>query len=107
MILNLILVAVIWINLLDFSGFIEEVEKILGKWLGIKAHIPKPFSCSYCMLHHSWLIYLLVTGQWTLANYAMLLVVCFFLPELNDIQVLFKQAIQRILATLFDVMTKR
>lgn len=106
MLTKLLLTAIIWVNLLDLSGFIEEVEKILGKWLGIKAHVPKPFSCSYCMLHHSWLIYLLVTGQWTLANYAMLLLVCFLTPEINDICVLFKQVIQRILSTFFD-MTKR
>lgn len=106
MLIKLLLTAIIWINLLDFSGFIEEVEKILGKWLGIKAHIPKPFSCSYCMLHHSWLIYLLITGQWTLANYAMLLVVCFLLPEINDVQVWIKQAIDRILATFFDMLKR-
>ena len=106
MILNLILVAVIWINLLDFSGFIEEVEKMLGKWLNIKAHIGKPWSCSYCMTHHSWLLYLIISHQWTIANYALLLMVCFLIPEISDICVLVKQAIQRILGTFFD-LTKR
>lgn len=107
MLTKLLLAAVIWVNLLDISGFIPELEKILAKWLKVKAtHIGKPWSCSYCMLHHSWLIYLLVTGQWSLANYAMLLVVCFLLPEINDIEILLKQAIQRVLGTFFD-LTKR
>lgn len=106
MLTKILLTAIIWVNLIDLSGFIEEMEKKLSKWLGINAHIGKPFSCSYCATHWSFLIYLLVTGQWTLVNYAMLLLVCFLTPEINDICVLFKQVIQRILSTFFD-MTKR
>lgn len=106
MLTTILLVGIIWINLLDMSGFIDEMEKMLGKWLNIKAHIGKPWSCAYCMTHWSMLIYMLVTGQWTLANYAMLLVVCFLLPEINDVQVWIKQAIDRILATFFDMLKR-
>lgn len=107
MITNLLLIAVIVVNIVDLSGIIDELEKILGKWLGIKAHIGKPFSCSYCMIHWCGLFYLLFSHQLTLTSYAVLLVICFLTTEINDICILLKQSIQRILATLFDVMTKR
>lgn len=106
MLTKLLLIAFIVVNIIDLSGVIEEIEKRLSKWLNIKAHIGKPFSCSYCTTHWLGLIYMLVTNQWTLTNYAMLLIVCFLTPEINDICVLFKQVIQRILSTFFD-MTKR
>lgn len=106
MITNLLLIAVIMVNLIDLSGFITELEKMLSKWLDIKAHIPKPFSCSYCMTHWVGLFYLLFSHQLTLTSYTALLVICFLTPEINDIEIWFKQAIQRILGTLFD-LTKR
>jgi hypothetical protein len=103
---NLLLIAVIIVNLIDLSGFIDEIEKGLSKWLHINAHIPKPFSCSYCLTHWVGLIYLIASGQITLANYAILLVICFLTPEINDIELWFKQAIDRILATFFDMLKR-
>jgi len=103
---NLILIAIIIVNLIDLSGFIYELETMLGKWLGIKAHIPKPFSCSYCMTHWVGLIYLIASGNITLTNYAILLVICFLTPELNDIELWIKQAIDRVLATFFDMLKR-
>jgi len=103
---NLLLIAVIIVNLIDLSGFITDIEDKLSKWLHINAHIPKPFSCSYCLTHWVGLIYLIASGQITLANYAILLVICFLTPEINDIELWFKQAIDRVLATFFDMLKR-
>ena len=44
---NLFLIALICVIIIDVSGFIEELELILAKWLKVnKVRIPKPFSCS-------------------------------------------------------------
>lgn len=103
---NLLLIAIIIVNLIDLSGFIDELEKGLSKWLNIKAHIPKPFSCSYCMTHWVGLIYLIASGNCTLMYYATLLVICFLTPQINDIEVWFKEAINRVMATLFDMLKR-
>ena len=103
MILNLLLIAFIMVNLIDLSGFITEVEKILSKWLKINAHITKPFSCSYCSTHWLGLFYILLKGEFSLVNYSILLLICFLTPEINDICILIKQAIQRVLGTFFDL----
>ena len=103
---NLLLIAIIIVNLIDLSGFIYEIEAMLSKWLNIKAHIPKPFSCSYCLTHWVGLIYLIASENITLANYAILLVICFLTPEINDIELWLKQAIDRILATFFDMLKR-
>jgi hypothetical protein len=103
---NLILIAIVVINIIDLSGIIDEIEKGLSKWLDIKAHIPKPFSCSYCMTHWTGLIYLIVTGEWSLATYDILLFICFMTGPLMDLEIWFKDCANRILATFFDLLKR-
>ena len=46
MVINLLLINLILIYGLDISGFIQELEIGLAKWLKVKEiTIPKPFSC--------------------------------------------------------------
>lgn len=67
MVINLLLVNLILIYCIDISGFIQEFESILAKWLNVKEiTIPKPFSCSTCMTFWIGLIYLLIVNNFTL-----------------------------------------
>lgn len=81
---NLILIGFISVFIIDYSGFIEEADKILTKALKSKypLHIPKPFSCSLCLCWWSGLIYLLCVGQFNLLNIAGVIVVSAFTPEI-------------------------
>lgn len=85
MYITIVLIAFIMVNLLDISGFIWEMEKILSRWLHIKARIPKPFSCSYCMTHWVGLLYLIIAGNLNFGAYAYLLAVCAVTPVMKDI----------------------
>ena len=73
--INLLFIQFIIVQLIDVSGFISEMENSLSKWLKIKAHIPKPFSCSYCLTFWVGLIYLLIAGI-SLPYVAFLLILC-------------------------------
>lgn len=81
---NLILIGFIVVFIIDYSGFIEEADKILTKVLKSKIalHIPKPFSCSLCSTFWLGLIYLLCVGQFNLLNIAGVIVVSAFTPEI-------------------------
>lgn len=64
--LKLLILTSIIVFIIDLSGFIDEVERILSKWIKAKVLIPKPFSCSLCISWWIGLLYLLVYGKFTI-----------------------------------------
>lgn len=104
--ITILLIGVVMVNLIDLSGFIDSVEWWLSRTLNIKARIPKPFSCSYCMTHHIAVLYLLIAGQLTLLNYVFVLLVAFLTPQIKDMLLLVKALIQRPLTTLLELLDR-
>lgn len=103
-ILKLLLIAFILVNIIDLSGFIQEMEKILSKWLKGKARIPKPFSCSYCMTHWIGLGYLLVSGNFNLLTYSILLMICFFTENIGDFERWMKDVFVKLQNLLYKMI---
>lgn len=84
--LNLFLISLISVIIVGVSGFIGEIEDILAKWLKVKSvRIPKPFSCELCTSHWAGLIYLILAGKFTLAYYALNLMLAVLTPITEDI----------------------
>ena len=101
--INLLLIQFIIVCIIDISGFIQELEGMAGKWLKIKkAHIPKPFSCSYCSTWWTGLIYLMVTGNVTLYYVAILLMIC----SLTTVTMEVIYLIQDILIKILQIIRK-
>lgn len=79
-IFNLFLIAVICVFIVDISGAIDSLKSAI-KWLLTNGKMKnsnydlKPLSCSLCMTFWCGLIYLLVTGNFTLMYVA---IVCLF-----------------------------
>lgn len=84
---KLFLIAFIAVFIIDYSGFIDEMGKILTKVLASKVplRIPKPFSCSLCTTFWVGLIYLLCIGKLTIFTLALLGIVCILTPEILSI----------------------
>lgn len=78
--MNYLLITLIWVFIIDLSGFIQTVEEALSKWLKGNAHIPKPFNCSLCMSWWTNLIVALCCSQLTLANVCMIALFAFLTP---------------------------
>lgn len=97
---NLILIAVCSVVVIDLSGFIDEAEQILSRRMGIKAHIPKPFSCSLCTTHWIGLIWLICSGRWTMGYYAITLILAFLTPVISDALITLKELMGRIVSLL-------
>lgn len=83
MILDLIQITFICVFIIDISGFIDEAEVMLGKWLKGKVIIPKPFSCSLCMSWWVNLVYLLCVGQFTLTNITIVAIFAILTPVIS------------------------
>lgn len=66
---ELLIISLIICFVIDFSGFIEEMEAIIKRMLKIPFfHIPKPFSCTLCCTWWVGLIYLLCVGEFSIVN---------------------------------------
>lgn len=69
--INLLLIAFICVFIIDFSGVIENIDRMLQKALkNPLLHLPKPFSCSLCASWWLGIIYLICVGGFTLLNIA-------------------------------------
>lgn len=65
-IFDLILVAMVTIYIVDISGFTETWLNFLSAYKGKRITELKPFSCSLCMVWWVCLIYLAITGEFTI-----------------------------------------
>ena len=102
---EIIYIAIICVVIIDLSGFIQELEQMLKKWLKIQkgeVRIPKPFSCSLCMCFWTGLIYLLCTGQFTFFMIAYVLLISILTPQIKDLIYLFKDTIDFILRSIYN-----
>ena len=104
--LNLFLLAVIVVNIVDLSGFIDTLKHWIWKWVfkGQKEYRDfdfRPFECSYCSLHHVGLIYMLVVGEFSLLSYTYLLLLCVLTPVIKDLILTIRDIIQKIIDTVY------
>ena len=105
MIFNLFLIGFIIVFCIDYSGFIDEADKILTKIMHSKIplHIPKPMSCGMCMMWWTGLIYLLLCNQLTILNIAYVALVSALTPEILSIIYFVMDAINKIFETVEEL----
>ena len=95
--MNFLLITLIWVFIIDLSGFIPTVEEALSKWLKGNAHIPKPFNCSLCMSWWTNLIYLLCIGKLTLPYIAIVALFAFLTPVFALLFVWVRETLNKLL----------
>lgn len=106
-ILNLFIISIIWVLILDLSGFARTIDKTLYKIFYPKrpyredAHF-KPFDCSLCMTWWTGLLYLLITHTLSLLNIAILLVFAWSTTMEKDIFILIKDLVTKLLDLLYE-----
>ena len=102
MILNLFLIAFICGFIIEYSGFVSEMEIILTKLTKskFKVHIPKPFSCALCCTFWIGLIYICVTDTFTFLNLALVCIAAasasLFANSIAFIRELFNKIIEKL-----------
>lgn len=83
--IDIIWIAVIWVVILDVSGFPDHLKSFLKRKLtGGRMSDPnyslKPFDCSFCMTWWTGLVYLFVKDMFNLGMVAYLLGICVMTP---------------------------
>lgn len=103
---NLFLIGFLCVFVIDYSGFIEEMDNLLTKVLKsrVPLHIPKPFSCSLCMTWWTGLIYLLISHSLSLPYLVFLASICIFTPEILSIIYFVKDLINKLFDSIERIL---
>jgi hypothetical protein len=101
-----IVIAACWVFVLDVSGFWETFSSAVKGWMtkGL-VRTPfslRPFSCSLCMTFWSGLLYLAVTGHFTLYGIAAVCLASYMTPTIADGLLLLRDLMGR----LFNALNK-
>lgn len=105
-ILNLFIISIIWVLILDLSGFGLTIDKLFYRIKYRKrtfredAHFP-PFDCSLCMTFWTGLIYLVATASLTLPNIAFLLLFAWTTTIEKDIFIFVKDLTTKLINLLY------
>lgn len=98
--LDVVFIQIIVCYIIDLSGFIQEMESALSKWLHFKCVIPKPFGCALCSGWWINLIYLIVVHQFTLPYIVFVALVSFFSKNISGLL----RWIQELLVKIEDLL---
>ena len=103
---DILLIAAVWVFVLDVSGFWNEASSIVKGWL-TGGHIKtpftlKPFSCSLCMTFWTGIAYLAITDSLTLPLTAYVCLVAMLTPRIADLL----HVVDNLLAKIFNQINK-
>ena len=82
---DLIIIQIIVVILIDISGIVQSIEGLIARMLSLKKVSIYMLECSFCMNHHTAVIYLLLTGALSLKNYCFVLILSFLTSVTNDL----------------------
>lgn len=105
--LNLLFIAVIVVVITDLSGFIDSLKHLIWKFTwGDKREFRdfdmRPIGCSFCTFHWIGLIYLLISGEFTLLTYMVVVLMSLFTPIFKDIMILAKDFSMKIIDVIYE-----
>lgn len=80
-----LLLTLTCVLVIDVSGFIQEMEGAMGKWLGCRVRIPKPFSCSFCMGFWVNVLYSIICGHFSVGFIAYALGLSVLTPVIGQV----------------------
>lgn len=98
-VIELLLIEVIVVYIIDLSGFIDSLKHPIAKYLKVppQSITLKPIDCSLCSTWWTCIIYLLITGNFTLPYIAVSAILSFFSPVVRDlIKLMFDTAVKGI-----------
>lgn len=99
--INILLIAVFCVIVIDLSGFIDNIEDLISKWMGVKCKIPKPFSCSLCSSWWLSLIYVFIAYGFNFYLIVFSIVIAYMTPVIKDLLILLKDIAIKMINLLY------
>lgn len=111
MCIDLFMIAIIVCFIVDISGIIDSVKRMIWKWIFNDKIVYsdfrlKPFDCSLCLTFWVGLIWLIVQGEVTLFNIMAVCLLSALTEQITNTITLFKQLIARLQDAIQDLITK-
>ena len=107
-ILNLILIQIITVFIVDLSGIIDTLKKLLWKKfvkIGDYHNLSiKPFDCSLCSTFWICIIYLLCTGNFTLPYIAVTAILSLLAGNMADVERWLMDAFTKFTELLYKLL---
>lgn len=97
--INLLIIQFIIVFIADISGFIDDgIEPMLGRIFKMKYFKlkNKPFKCSLCLCTWIGLIYILITGNFTIPMIGYVLLLAFLTPVAYNLLIGLKEFLIKI-----------
>lgn len=109
MLIDLLCITIIIVYTIGLSGFIDEISEIIWKRMYPKVkyngwRIPKPFGCETCMTFWCGILYLLVTGCFSLYMLLYVAVLSFMTPVIATTLLFIKDAVIKLLDVLYKLI---
>lgn len=101
---ELLLIQCICVMLVDVTGVVEDLLTPLARWLtGSRVgSVGKPFNCSLCLTWWTSLVWLICTGQVTLASLALALLLACLTPVTLMVYHLAVDMFARMVESIYD-----
>lgn len=103
MIIQLLIIATIITFMIDYSGFIQEMESSASRILKIRFHIPKPFSCGLCMTFWTGLVYVIIT-DFTLINLGFVCLAAYSTVIINEVLNLIRDSVIQFIYVIRNLL---
>ena len=88
-VINLLVIAFVVVYVIDLSGFIQDgIEPMLAKFFHVhQVRLKKPWSCSRCMTLWIGLLYILITGHFTILAAGFVFMLSYAAPVINNLEI--------------------
>lgn len=106
-VLNLLIINLLIILIIDLSGFVPSLKRLISKTL-TKNKINtdefriKPFDCSYCMTFWCLMLYLLIIGEFTLPYLFTVIVITHFTDVTKQLMVLSRDLLIKLINKIYE-----
>lgn len=99
--LNIVFITLIFVIGLDVLHFWDNFSKIISGWITKgKVHKPfceKPCGCSTCMSFWTNIVYMFITGNFSILNVLIIIVLAIFTPEFGGLIFMLKSWIDTLI----------
>ena len=105
--LNLLYITIIVVCIIDISGFLDTIKIWLSKILthgkiAKSDYRIKPFDCSFCMNWWIGLLYIIVTGHFSLLLIAYILLLSTMTPVIQQFIILIKDLLIKLTNVIYE-----
>ena len=90
--------------IVDLSGFPDFLKQRIGKMMGRKIVRMKPFDCDLCSVWWCGIIYLLITGHFTLGWIAVVAGLAFMAETLKNVILMIQDMVVKLINLIYKFL---